>query len=463
MSTPTRRKFLRQLGGTAALFTGGTMGAMAMDEEKIHVLQPEKRHLSNDKIRVAGIGMGIMGFGDMQTALKIPGVEIAGVCDLYQGHLDRAKELWGKDLYTTRDFRELLQRKDIDAVIIATPDHWHDHISIAAMKAGKHVYCEKPMVQHLEEGHAVIKTQKETGKVFIVGSQGVSSITLAEAKRRIKAGDIGEINLVEAVNDRFSSTGAWQYAIPLDANPSTVDWDAFLGDAPKMPFDATRFFRWRNYKDYGTGVAGDLFIHLISAVHHAMDSYGPTRVFSSGQLSYWKDGRDVPDVLAAVMDYPKTDNHAAFQMMLRVNFADGSGGSNRTRIVGSEGVIEWGGNRFTLKKQKLPKAESLGGYDSYLHFAEPQKSEYIKWYNEKYTKEDRKTFAPEEIKFAAPIGYDDRVDHFANFFQAIRSGGMVVEDASFGLRAAGPALASNLSYEKKQIVNWDPVAMKLLK
>lgn len=142
--------------------------------------------MANDKIRVAGIGMGIMGFGDMRAALKVPGVEIAGVCDLYQGHLDRAKELYGKDLFTTRDFREILQRKDIDAVIIATPDHWHDHISIAAMKAGKHVYCEKPMVQHLDEGHAVIKTQKETGMVMIVGSQGVSSITLAEAKRESK-------------------------------------------------------------------------------------------------------------------------------------------------------------------------------------------------------------------------------------------------------------------------------------
>ena len=462
-NSSSRRKFIRQLSSTAALFSGGTMGAMAMDEEKIHILQPERIHSSNDKIRVAGIGMGIMGFGDMRAALKVPGVEIAGVCDLYQGHLDRARELYGKDLYTTRDFRELLLRNDIDAVIIATPDHWHDHISIAAMKAGKHVYCEKPMVQHLEEGHAVIKTQQETGKVMIVGSQGVSSITLAEAKRRIKAGDIGEINLVEAVNDRFSSNGAWQYAIPLDASPDTVDWDKFLGDAPKRPFDPTRFFRWRNYKDYGTGVAGDLFIHLISAVHHAIDSNGPTRIFSSGQLSYWKDGRDVPDVLTSIMDYPTTDKHAAFQMQLRVNFADGSGGSNRTRIVGSEGVLEWGDNKFTLKRQKLPKAEPLGSYDSFINFSEQQRKEYVKWYNEKYSAEDQKTFKPEEIKYAAPEGYDARVDHFANFFQAIRNNGSVVEDPTFGLRAAGPALASNLSYEKGTVIKWDPVNMKVVK
>jgi hypothetical protein len=180
-------------------------------------------------------------------------------------------------------------------------------------------------------------------------------------------------------------------------------------------------------------------------------------------LSYWKDGRDVPDVLAAIMDYPKTDNHGAFQMQLRVNFADGSGGSNRTRIVGSEGVIEWGGNKFTLKKQKLPKAAELGGYDSYLHFSEKQRAEYVKWYNTTHSADDRKAFAPEEIKYAAPVGYDERVDHFANFFQAIRTNGTVVEDPTFGLRAAGPALASNLSYEKGKIVNWDPVNMKLIK
>ena len=461
MASSSRRKFIRQLGTTAALFTGGNAAALSLDESKIQYLHPEKRYSSNDKVRIAGIGMGLMGFGDMETALMVPGVEIAGVCDLYDGHFDRAREQWGKDIFCTRDYREILERKDIDAVIIATPDHWHDHISIAAMRKGKHVYCEKPMVQNWEEGHEVIKAQKETGKVFIVGSQGVSSVVLAEAKKLIQSGAIGELNLVEAVNDRYGALGAWQYSIPTDASPKTIDFDRFLGDAPKRPYDPIRFFRWRNYQDYGTGVAGDLFVHLISAVHFALDSNGPERIFSSGSLSYWKDGRDVPDVLTGIMDYPKTATHSAFQMQLRVNFADGSGGSNRTRFFGSEGMMEWEGDRFTLKKQKLSAAPGFGGWDTYNVFSSAQQKEYQKWYNQKYSSEDKKHIPLEEKRFAAPANYDARLDHFANFMEGIRSGKPIVEDASFGLRAAGPALASNLSYFKKKVINWDPVGMRV--
>jgi predicted dehydrogenase len=318
------------------------------------------------------------------------------------------------------------------------------------------------MVQHWNEGHAVIKAEKETGKVYQVGSQGVSSIATAEVKKLIKAGAIGDVNMIEAINDRYSAMGAWQYSIPTDASPATVDWDKFLGDAPKRPFDATRFFRWRNYQDYGTGVAGDLFVHLISAVHFAMDSYGPNKIFATGQLSLWKDGRDVPDVMAAIMDYPKTENHPSFQMMLRVNFADGSGGGGRTRITGTDGVIELQGNRFTMRAAPLAKAPGFGGYDSYTTFSETQQKEFAKWYGEKYTDADKKRPEVKEQKFSAPDGYDDRYDHFVNFFTAIRTGGKVVEDATFGLRAAGPAVLANESYFSKKIINWDAKAMKVV-
>jgi len=456
----SRRKFIRQLGGTAGLLSASSLSALG--EDRVHILKADKKISSNDKIKIAGIGMGIIGHYDMDTALKVPGVELVAVCDLYDGRLQRCKEKFGNQIFTTRDYREILERKDIDAVIVSVPDFWHDHISIAALNKGKHVYCEKPMVQHVEDGAAVIKAEKESKKVFQVGSQGVSGIALAEAKKLIKSGAIGEVNMIEAINDRFSAMGAWQYSIPTDASPQTVDWDRYLGDTAKRPFDANRFFRWRNYKEYGTGVAGDLFVHLISAVHHAMDSNGPNRIFSAGQLSLWKDGRDVPDVMAAIMDYPKTANHPSFQMMLRVNFADGSGGGGRTRITGTEGVLELQGDRFTMRNAKLPKAPGFGGYDSYFTFSEAQQKEYAEWYSKKYSEEDKRAPKANEQKFAAPEGYDDRYDHFVNFFESVRTGKKVVEDATFGLRAAGPAVLANLSYEKSKIINWNPDTMKIV-
>ena len=164
--------------------------------------------------------------------------------------------------------------------------------------------------------------------------------------------------MIEAWWDRNSAIGAWQYSIPPDASPATVDWDRFLGSAPKVPFEPIRLFRWRNYRDYGTGVAGDLFVHLFSGMHFIMDAVGPTRVFSTGGLRFWKDGRDVPDIMLGLCDYPETANHPAFNLALRVNFVNGSGETYGFRFVGSEGVLSIG-DGVTVSKQ--PR-ESEPGY-----------------------------------------------------------------------------------------------------
>ncbi len=460
-SNHSRRNFLKKLGGSTALLAGGT-SLIIPETLQAHTLVPNQRFTANDKIRVAGIGMGIMGFGDMQTALKVPGVELAAVCDLYDGRLIRAKEVFKKDIFTTRDYREILDRKDIDAVIIATPDHWHDHISIDAMNKGKAVYCEKPMVHHLDEGQAVIDTQLKTKRPMQVGSQRISSLSHAQAKKFYEAGEIGELNLVEATMDRSDAVGAWQYSIPPDASPKTVDWDRYLGDAPKVPFDPVRFFRWRNYRDYGTGVPGDLFVHLITGLHYIISSKGPSRIFASGQLAYWKDGRDVPDVVVAVFDYPKTETHPAFQMTLRVNFVSGAGGGSYTRLVGSEGYMELGGNNVKVVKNKLGTVPWYGGYDSFYTFPEAQQKEYVKQYEAKYGPGKPQRSAPKEQVYKEPDGHDDRYEHFANFFEAVRTGKPVIEDPSFGLRAAGPALATNMSYFEKKIISWDPEKMKVV-
>src|SRR5437764_7760682 len=215
-------------------------------------------------------------------------------------------------------------------------------MSIDAMNAGKDVYCEKPMVRLVEDGHAVIDTEKRTGRILQVGSQRVSSVVYQKAKELIEAGAIGDINLVEAWVDRNSAIGAWQYSIPPDASPATIDWDRFLGRAPKRPFEPIRLFRWRNYRDYGTGVGGDLFVHLFSGMHFVTGAIGPTRVYATGGLRFWKDGRDVPDVLLGLYDYPATEAHPAFNLALRVNFVNGAGENSGFRFVGSEGVLTVG-------------------------------------------------------------------------------------------------------------------------
>jgi predicted dehydrogenase len=295
---------------------------------------------------------------------------------LYKGRLDRAKEVYGASLFTTDDYRELILRKDIDAVIVATSDNWHSQIAIDAMRAGKAVYSEKPMVHQISQGLAEIQAQKETKMVFQVGSQRVSSIAYKKAKEMYEAGAIGKINSIEASFNRQDAPGAWQYTIPLDGNRyKMLDWARFQSNAKvKYDFDPNRFFRWRNYREYGTGVAGDLFVHLLSGIHFITGSKGPERIYSIGDLAYWKDGRNVPDVMSAVVHYGETKEHPAFQVTLRVNFMSGDGGSSTTKIVGSEGVIDLGGEGegFTIRKNKLPVAPGIGGWDSLFTYTEAQ-------------------------------------------------------------------------------------------
>src|SRR5581483_7336822 len=341
--------------------------------------------------------------------------------------------------------------------IIPTPDHWHARISVDAMKAGKDVYCEKPMVQRIDDGKAVIETQKQTGRILQVGSQRVSSILYKKAQDLYRAGAIGELNMIEAWWDRNSAIGAWQYSIPPDATPQNIDWDRFLGRAPKVAFEPVRLFRWRNYRDYGTGVAGDLFVHLFSGMHFVTGAIGPTRVFATGGLRFWIDGRDIPDVLLGLYDYPKTERHPAFNLALRVNFVDGAGESSGFRFVGSEGILTIG-NSVTVSK--TPR-ETEPGY-TIDTFPKAVQEEFLKEYRAKYPKPplNADSIRPDqEERFNAPKGYSDHRDHHRNFIEAVRTRKPVVEDAVFGFRAAGPALLSNVSYFEHRACRWDPETM----
>lgn len=460
-SPKSRRSFLKKALSTA-LISGTTpvlLHAAPKQIVTISAARSAEKISANDRINVAAIGIGIMGFSNAEWSSKIPGVQLVAACDLYNGRLERAKEVYGKDLYTTRDYRELLERKDIDAVLISTSDHWHDRIAIDAMNKGKHVYLEKPMVHKLDEGQAVIDTQRKSGKVLEVGSQRVSSVVTLKAKELYESGVIGKLIMVETWMDRHSSNGAWQYSIPTDASAETVDWDRFLGDAPKHAFDAVRFFRWRNYEDYGTGIAGDLFVHLFSALHTVISSTGPDRIYCTGGLRYWKDGRDVPDIALGLYDYPETKTHPAFNLQMRVNFIDGSETGEGLRLIGTDGYINLGWNSVRLVQNKIQDEPTYGGWDSFNTFSEKQQREYEKWFKAKYAGR-RKDNQP-DIEFRAPEGYSANLDHHKNFYDAIRGGKRVVEDAMFGMQAAGPALASNKSLFEKKIIQWDPDKARL--
>jgi predicted dehydrogenase len=409
----------------------------------------------NDKIRFATIGMGGMGSGDTRYALSVPGVELAAVCDVYDGRLAHARELYGNQIFTTRDYREILSRRDIDAVIVATPDHWHSTISIAAMEAGKDVYCEKPMVQNVDEGQSVIDAQQRTGRMFQVGSQYVTSLVYQKAKELIAAGAIGQLNMVEAWLDRNTAIGAWEYSIPPDASPATIDWDRFLGRAPKRAFDPVRMFRWRNYRDYGTGVAGDLFVHLLSGLHVTTGSMGPERIQATGGLRYWKDGRDVPDVMMAMLDYPAQAAHPEFTLALRVNFKSGVGQEQfGFRFIGSEGIMTTSMSSLVLEKTP-PEAEPGFTISTFTNAIQEQ---FMREYRQKYpaTRPSADGIRPDSTqKFMPPPGYDAHRDHHRVFYEAVRTRKRPVEDAVFGFRAAGPALLSNVSYYEKRICHWD--------
>ena len=404
----------------------------------------------NDTIQIALIGAGGMGQGDTYHSTSLPGVKLVAACDLYTSRLEHCQESWGKDLFITRDYREVLARKDVDAVIIATPDHWHARITREALAAGKDVYCEKPMVQKVEEGQGVIDAQKSSGRILQIGSQYASSLVFQKAKQLLEQGVIGKLNMVEAWLDRNTAVGAWQYTVPPDASPATVDWDRFLGNAPKRPFDAMRFFRWRNYRDYGTGLAGDLYVHLLTGLHVVTGAIGPNKIYATGGLRYWKDGRDVPDVMLACMDYP------GFTFTLKVNFKSGVPVEDfGFRFVGSEGVMWASMSEVRIAKQ--PR-ESEPGF-TINEFASDVRKKFMEDYRKQYPLKD---LTPEtlrsndQMRYAPPSSYNAHLEHHRNFINAVRTRKPFFEDGVFGFRTAGPALLTGVSYEEKKVCGWDP-------
>lgn len=264
---------------------------------------------ANDRINVGSIGTGGMGGGHLRSLVaqsKEPEgkVRVAAVCDVYNRRRERARKLAGldeKDAYN--DYRELLARKDVDAVFIATPDHWHARMAIDAMAAGKDVYLQKPMTYTVEEARQVAEAARKHQRVLQVGSQHLSEARYHEARKLIEQGEIGELLWAQGTYSRNSEFGEWNYYIDEEGTAQNIDWARWLGSAPKRAFSAERYFRWRKYWDYSGGIATDLFFHKLGPILYAMGAQFPTRVTASGGIYAHKD-REVPDTYATTIEYP---------------------------------------------------------------------------------------------------------------------------------------------------------------
>jgi len=433
-----RRNFIKKMvaGGILLPSAPKLLFGREMTNDKVELLA------GGDEIRLALIGSGTQGVSDTDSAIKVPGVKLTAVCDLYDDRLVKAKEKWGKDLITTKEYKEILANKNIDAVIIATPDHWHKEIAIEAMRAGKHVYCEKPVIYKIDEGKALIDVQRETNAYFQAGSQGMASIGNRKARQLVLGGIIGKVNFIDGQFTRAPRTSA-TYPIPADASEKTIWWEQFIGSAPEVGYDPQRFFFWRNWKDYGTGIAGDLFVHVLSSLHYITDAIGPEKVYTTGgNYNKVDTQRDTPDIMLGYFNYPDRNNVGAFTVQLGANYVDGVSkkwGSMDFVIVGSEGKLTVGWNEVKLTSLKeidtkrLEQLEKLGdGIDAF------------------------KLNSPTEAVFTVNRGYKGgHYDHFDNFFTGIRNKTPLVSDVLFGVRTAIPALLCYESYMSGQPIFWD--------
>ena len=443
-SSMTRREFVRMGAGAAA--AGAAVKATLLAPAALIAQGPAEGR----QIRFVSIGTGIRGCDLLRSARKVPAGVCVGTADLYEMHRRAGLEAWGADVPALGDYRALLDRKDVNAVIVAVADFQHRRVVLDAVAAGKDVYCEKPMSHNVADGLAMVEAVVAGKRIFQAGSQRVSNIVYKKAAEIYASGRLGEVHLIEGHSDRNSPSGAWVYPIPPDASPRNIDWDAFLRDAPARPFDAARFFRWRCFADYGEGVAGDLFVHLLSGIQCVTGINAiPSRAYSTGSLTHFDDGREFPDLLATLYDYP------GVTVNLHCNQNNAAG--EPIIFHGKEATMVINGNMLTVTPQETgpqPEGYSLNGWTA------AAKQQYLAEWHAAHPAPPARL--DEVESYAAPPGYDDTADHLANFFRAVQTRERVVEDEVFGNNAAIACHQANYSYFHRNVATWD-AATKTIK
>jgi predicted dehydrogenase len=443
----SRRKFLQ----AGALATGGLLTAGNIRLDDYPAAFRSLKVAPGGRLRFAMIGVGMQGSGLLNAALSLPGTECAGAAELYDGRHTLAKEITGNPgLFTTLRYRDLLDRKDIDCIIAAVPDHWHKKVVVDCCNAGKDVYCEKPMSHTVADGFEMIEAARRNNRIVQIGSQRSSSVLCEKARELYSSGAIGEIEHVELSLGRNDPTGAWQYPPPTDLSPETLDWEEWLGTAPGIPFNALHFTRWRCWKEYGTGVGGDLMVHLLTGMLCTLGwNEIPRSAQSLGGIYRWKDGRNLPDLHLVLFDY-----HG---VPVYVRLGLGTESTEIARFFGPKGILDL--QEFGMQLSPQTGIDMAPSYYAY-GFPQAMRDEYMNQWREENAPAAGKEPLFDQTTWRGH-DYDDVIPHLFNFFEAVKSRKPVFQDAVFGNNAAIACHMANESWLRQKQVFWDEASRSI--
>jgi predicted dehydrogenase len=415
-----RRDFLKTTGAVTAALAGAPAVLAQKDP--------------NSVVGVACVGVGTRGHELLRQVQEIPNTQVRVICDLYQSNIRRAKDLAkNPKVKIVREWEKAVADPDVDVVLIATPDFWHAPMAIRAAEAKKDIYVEKGWSKTLAEAKQMRAAVLANRTVLQLGHHYNSLPTFIKAREIYRSGQLGKTPVIRTYIDRTNPYPEWQFygdydknVMPKDAGPDTIDWERFIANAPKRPFDANRFFLWRYWWDYGNGIAGDLMSHLWDSVNMVVGMGIPESALAHGAQYFWHDGRDVPDIWDVALDYPKQELSVTFQC--------------------------------TFNSKHVPEMAQYLGRDLTLevapHFCNTYTAEWKPEYGEKWKKANGGPVPP-EFSFASN---DARgADHMRNFIDCVRSRELPRCNVQRAWEEAVTIMMSVESYRREKKVRWDAV------
>ena len=372
---------------------------------------------ANERLRIGVIGCGGQATDHMRTLVKMresDNCEVLAVSDVYDKRAEQAAQLTGGKV--VKDYRRILDNHDIDYVLIATPEHWHYQMTVDAIGAGKHIYCEKPMTHTAAQSKKVVERIAQSKVKMQVGVQGMSDDSYETARKFVKDGALGKVVLAQIDYSRNYKDDFWEYPVDADARPFVnLDWKAWLGAAPKRPFDADRYFCWRRYWDYSSGIASDLFIHRVTRIIKALDLTFPEfGVGAGGKFEFTTSSAEIPDTFNILLDYPGGPT-----VQLISSMANGTAVPHLLR--GHKATLEFTRTGFVIRPD--------GGGPEIVH---------------------QKT-GGEELDL-----------HHRNLMNAIRTGEALKCDATLGYRGVVACEMGVLSYRKRRCMRWDAAKERIV-